>query len=425
MSLLNKLQALGKAIKESGETGLFSILSNRSLTEVFKANPAHYFLFPFVALGMTINWVIETINYVRSRNKSWFNTGSLILLTIVTGLALTAILGTVILGEFVLGPFLFVGALSIGIALQIGHFFKNLFHALRSPKGSSQRMGYFQEMGKNAFTAILMAVTLGLVIAAMISPAGPAILAAIGVTAAVLTAASLAWHFMPKTWKQKIKTVFGKKSYEGKSELVELQELSQVQTAESEAMKTSKQPLLRQSNVSDFNLFKQEQRKFEIVKVAQRSPNEARQMLIKSIKSHIQRLSAYSPHHTVHGELVQGYIIDGKLYESQSAYAREAKPLTKIAISKQGQKIEVLKELLRALNSMVKFGDGLDTNETLKSIEQLHREHPKAFQSFFSSTSNTESLYDSVKFFIDNYSESLQSEVNPPQDVAIVTTANA
>lgn len=384
MTLLGRIKALGRAIKEGGESGLFSILGNRSTTEAFKASPIHYFLFPFIAIGVTINWIVETINYARARNKSWFNTGVYITLTAITGLIVTSIMGTVILGEFLAGPFLFVGALSAGIALQMGFFFKNLMHALRSPKGSSQRMGFFQEMGKNVFNAVLMAFTLGLVIAAMISPAGPVILAALGATAATLTVASAIWFFMPKTWKHNIKAFFGfgKLSYEGKTEIEELRELNKTQKT---TLGDEKPLIEKESNVVDFNLFKQESRKFEIVKIAESSPKAAREMLQKSIEGHITRLSLTSNHEKT-GE----------------------------ALNKQGQKLKVLEHLKEAIANM--FDADSELNETsvvtLKSIDALHKEHPKAFQSFFSATSNTESLYESVRFFIENYKGELSSELS-------------
>jgi hypothetical protein len=200
-------------VKETGESGLFTIFSNRAWLQAFNASAFHFILMPIMGLTFLINMAIDWYQLKKAANKNYLLWLSVFASTLSALAANTAIWGTLtadILGtSFAAGPWFFIVALSIGLAMNSLMFALNLYQAFKAPKGSGERVAYLQSAVNSVFNMLILGAIMATVSVALISPAGPLITMAIALTAVALTLANLSWRLMPHDWKLAIKGVFG------------------------------------------------------------------------------------------------------------------------------------------------------------------------------------------------------------------------
>ncbi len=339
------------ATKEAGEVTLFSFLTKSERFEAFNTSFLHYILLPLLGLTFIINAIFEWKRLLNAYNKNFETVLGAGSATLTAVLANASIIGTLATGgAFAAGPFLFIGALGAGLVSLTTLLGLNLYRAFKAPKGSVERQHYLQAAANNAFNMLAVGIISTLVVFAMISPAGPALLLGFSIAAMTMTALNLTWRFMPKSFKDTIKSVFGLKK--------------------PEPLKTNYQPEPREQ--AELAAEQQATPK-AVAPSATLFPSSFRQYRVKAL-------------------LDKGKVDEAKAYLVDVIEKKEA--LLTPTMGTSGKSAHKL-SLLAHLKAVVNGGEAL-----LTKVEVMHNYH-LAFQSFFAGSTggDVEDIYNAVAFF--------------------------
>ena len=200
-------------VKETGESGLFTIFSNRAWLQAFNSSPYHFMLMPIMGLTFIINALIDWHQLKKAANKNFLVLLGVGASTLSAMAANASIIGTLtadFLGvSFAAGPWLFIAAISIGIATNALLLGLNIYQAANAPENSSERSHHTQAAINNVFTMLTLTAIMATISVVLISPIGTIAAAAIASTAVALTVANLAWRLIPHDTKLSLKAFFG------------------------------------------------------------------------------------------------------------------------------------------------------------------------------------------------------------------------
>lgn len=375
-------QKLTLAAKESSEVALFSFFSKLQSFLWFTTHALRFVLFPIIGVTFLVNAIIEGYKLKKAKNKNVESVFGFISTVASAALAIASITGTVLAGagviaaEFVAGPFLFVAALSVGITFQLGMLLINSIRALNAPSNSIERKAFIQSSLNNLFNAVLLGLIAATVISVMISPAGPAVLAALAITAATLTAVNLVWRILPHEWKLGIKSFLGL----AKPKL----DLSNIVTQK------HSNALIDGAHVEPTpGIF---EKKDEI-----KPSYTSRGLFTASFRRH-----------KVMTMLNSGNLDGARNYVIQQVKAKQLELTTKLSNGKNDIKHQ---SKLLVVNHLLESLENKETDATpLKSITSLSDEQPRAFQSAWSSVGDTEDLYNAVKLFNESEDDVVQTQ---------------
>jgi hypothetical protein len=211
---LENTQTRALATKEATETAVFSLYSTTSWRNLLLNTPLQFFLMPFIGIGLLINGAAESYSLYKARNRSFdaiLNTLVANISAILGGIAITGSLSffALNLGAFALGPYCFAGGMLLGGTHQFYNTFLHLIRAFKAPPDSEERQSLQQKAFHHGFNTILVGVTVALIFALFLSPAGPAAILGLSIAATGFTLISLGWKVMPSSIKEPLKIRVG------------------------------------------------------------------------------------------------------------------------------------------------------------------------------------------------------------------------
>ncbi len=185
------IQFFNAKLNQSCDIGLFSFLRSRQQFEHFCKSTGHNVLFPLIGISYLIQAGLDLHKLYHASERDFTLYANAATSSIGAVLSNTAIIGSLAAGSaFAAGPFLFVAALGLSAANQAIQFGSNMIKAFKSDN-KKERNAYLLKAGKNLFQFILLSFVTALIITAMITPAAPAVVAALAFTAIGLTSAKL------------------------------------------------------------------------------------------------------------------------------------------------------------------------------------------------------------------------------------------
>lgn len=218
-------------IKEIQDVGLFAVMADSRLFLAFAASPLYYIMLPMIGLLITVLALINGYHLANASNRNFDKWSQFIVSGICAVCASVALYGgalTTFLGlTFAAGPWFFLSSVLVAFTHQALMLGLNIYRAYESLEDSSQRMHYIQASLNNLFNLGLIVSIIGAVIFVMLLPIAPYVAAAFAISAAILTAANIAWRLAPYNWKQAIKGYLNL----GKQEIIQQEQAHQLSEA--------------------------------------------------------------------------------------------------------------------------------------------------------------------------------------------------
>lgn len=203
-------QKLITYIRETQEVALYATMADARWYAAFGASPLFYVMLPFIGFLLTVNALFNAYHLVKASNRNfdkWFGFLASAICAVLGGISLYGAAISVFLGvSFAAGPWFFFGSLITASVHQLTMLAINLHRAYESLAGSSQRMHHLQAALNNLFIIGLLASAFGSVLFVMLFPTvAPLVGIGCALSAVFFTATDIFWRMIPHNWKLAVK----------------------------------------------------------------------------------------------------------------------------------------------------------------------------------------------------------------------------